>query len=192
MIVIMNTSNKGIIIRMKTIGLLVWKGLLLFQKAFLIIGGVFASLLVLVEVILRYVVGSPLFGIEELIVFVAVWLFFMGASYGTYERSHVKADVLNIWIKDPIKLSWIEVMVNFITIILAVVFALWNFSYIEWSLVKAGKTVALRIPRYIPQFSILLGSLLMILYFFAELIDNLKRLRRSKSNQAASNNGNDC
>ena len=81
---------------MKKLGLTIWNGLINLQKIFMLVAGSIITLLVFVEVVLRYVLGSPLFGVEELICLIAMWLYFIGASYGAYERSHIKAELIHI------------------------------------------------------------------------------------------------
>ena len=46
----------------------IWKLLVHLQRWFLIVGGCIITILVFIEVMLRYVFESPLFGIEEMIV----------------------------------------------------------------------------------------------------------------------------
>ena len=85
---------------MKKIALFLWKIPLFLQVFIMVVGGGVVGILIFVEVFLRYVMGSPLFGIEELILFIGMWLYFMGASYGAYERTHIKAELIDIWCKD--------------------------------------------------------------------------------------------
>ena len=84
---------------MKKIALLIWKIPLFLQIVVMVVGGSIVGILIFTEVFLRYVLGSPLFGIEELILFIGMWLYFMGASYGAFERTHIKAELINIWAK---------------------------------------------------------------------------------------------
>jgi len=48
---------------MKKIGLKIWNGLIHLQRLFMVIAGVVITILVFIEVLLRYVLGSPLFGV---------------------------------------------------------------------------------------------------------------------------------
>jgi TRAP-type C4-dicarboxylate transport system permease small subunit len=86
---------------MKRIGIKIWNGLLHLQRWFMIVAGCFVTVLVFIEVLLRYVFGSPLFGVEELVCLIAMWLYFIGASYGAYERSHIKAELVHLWFQTP-------------------------------------------------------------------------------------------
>ena len=52
-------------------------------SALIIIGGVMVALTVVLQVILRYVFKVPLFGLEEFSRLIAVWVYFLGAIFGT-------------------------------------------------------------------------------------------------------------
>jgi TRAP-type C4-dicarboxylate transport system permease small subunit len=160
---------------MKKLGLIVWKGLVYFQKSFIIFAGCLVAVLVFIEVMLRYVLGSPLFGIEELIVLIAMWLYFLGASYGAYERSHIKADLVHLWFRTPRSLALVNAVTCLITVVLAVVMVSWTYPYIVWSIKKGGTTQALLLPRVYSQMAILISAVLMSFYFFVEFLDYLRK-----------------
>ncbi|KUK61302.1 MAG: Tripartite ATP-independent periplasmic transporter DctQ component, partial [Synergistales bacterium 57_84] len=71
-----------------------WRVLGILQKIIMIISSMAILTLVLVQVLLRYVFVMPLMGVEEVATMVGFWLYFMGASWGTAERSHIKADLM--------------------------------------------------------------------------------------------------
>jgi len=106
---------------MKKPGLIVWNGLIHLQKIFMLVAGSIITVLVFIEVVLRYVLGSPLFGVEELICLIAMWLYFIGASYGAYERSHIKAELIHIWFKKPRTYALIKAIGSLITFILSII-----------------------------------------------------------------------
>ncbi len=160
---------------MKKIGLIIWKGLIFLQKFFIIVAGCLITLLVFVEVMLRYVFGSPLFGVEELIILIAMWLYFVGASYGAYERSHIRADLITLWFKTPRSLAWVNSVASLITLILSIIMVSWTYPYIVWSLEKGGTTQALLLPRVLSQSAILVSAVLMTLYFFVEFLDHFRQ-----------------
>ncbi|GAI80820.1 unnamed protein product, partial [marine sediment metagenome] len=89
-----------------------------------------------VEVVLRYVLGSPLFGVEELICLIAMWLYFIGASYGAYERSHIKAELIHIWFKKPRTYALIKAIGSLITFILSIIMISWTYPYFIWGITK--------------------------------------------------------
>jgi len=156
---------------MKKLGLIVWKGLIHLQRMFMVIAGSIITLLVFVEVVLRYVLGSPLFGVEELICLIAMWLYFIGASYGAYERSHIKAELIHIWFKKPKTYALVKAISSLITFILSIIMISWAYPYFIWGITKGETSQALLIPMVLSQSAIFVGAILMSLYFLTELID---------------------
>ena len=59
----------------------------------IILGGAVVTLTVVLQVLLRYIFKVPLFGLEEFSRLVAVWVYFLGAIFGTKWDSHVQGDV---------------------------------------------------------------------------------------------------
>ena len=71
---------------------IVFRALLKVEVAVLIITSVLAAAFVFAGVFLRYVLKSNFFGQEEILTVVAMWLYWMGGIYGTYENSHRPED----------------------------------------------------------------------------------------------------
>jgi TRAP-type C4-dicarboxylate transport system permease small subunit len=158
---------------MKKFGLMVWNGLLYFQKGFIIIAGCIVTVLIFVEVMLRYVFGSPLFGVEEMVTLIAMWLYFLGASYGAYERSHIKAELVHLWFKEPKSLARVNTFSSLITTVLSLIMVSWSYPYFVWGIEKGETSQALLLPMVLSQSAIFLGAILMSIYFIAELVDNI-------------------
>jgi TRAP-type C4-dicarboxylate transport system permease small subunit len=159
---------------MKKFFLFIWNALVYLQRWFLIIAGCLITVLVFIEVMLRYVFESPLFGIEELIVFIAMWLYFIGAALGAHDRSHIKADVIHVWVKSARGMAIIHTINSVITVTLSAIMASWCYDYFLFGIQKGGQSPALRIPLVLPQSAVFVGAILMTLYFFVELVDNFR------------------
>jgi len=158
---------------MKKIALLIWKIPLFLQIVVMVVGGSIVGILIFTEVFLRYVLGSPLFGIEELILFIGMWLYFMGASYGAFERTHIKAELINIWCKSERSLAILRSIASILTVTLSVVLVSWTYPFFIWELVRGGTSQALLLPNVLCKSAIFFGSVLMSAYFITELIDNI-------------------
>lgn len=156
---------------MKKIALTIWNGLLNFQKGFMIVAGYLATVLVFIEVLLRYVFGSPLFGVEEMICFIAMWLYFVGATYGAYERSHIKAELIHLWVKTPRSHAFVKAFSSVMTLGLSIIMVSWSYRYFIWGIKKGETSPALLLPMVLSQSAIFFGAILMTLYFLVELID---------------------
>ena len=158
---------------MKKIGLMVWNGLLYFQRGFIIIAGCVVAVLIFIEVMLRYVFGSPLFGVEELVTLIAMWLYFLGASYGAYERSHIKAELVHLWFKTPRSIARINTLSSLITVALSLIMVSWSYPYFVWGITEGETSQALLLPMVLSQSAVFFGAILMSIYFIAELVDNI-------------------
>lgn len=152
---------------------LLWRSILGLQRVLLVLSSLFVVLIMCAEVVLRYVFKSDLFGIEEIVVIAAFWLYFMGSSYGVFEKSHVKADIIPQMLK-PRARALLSVLVNFTVSALCVLFTVWAVEMVQYSVIWMPRTTGLRIPIFISQSSVLLGYALMsmysIVYFFEDLM----------------------
>jgi len=137
----------------------------------MVVAGCLITVLVFVEVLLRYVFGSPLFGVEELICLIAMWLYFIGASYGAYERSHIKAELIYIWFKRPRSYALVRAISSLITFVLSIIMISWTYPYFIWGITKGETSQALLLPMVLSQSAIFFSAISMSLYFFVELID---------------------
>jgi TRAP-type C4-dicarboxylate transport system permease small subunit len=158
---------------MKKLARIIWYGLIFLQKTIMVIGGCVIAILIFVEVFLRYVLASPLFGVEELILFIAMWMYFLGASYGAYERTHIQAELLHLWFKNKRSYTRVKSVACVITVFLSITMIKWSYPYFIWGITRGAKSQALLLPMVISQSAVFIGSILMSIYFTAELIDYL-------------------
>lgn len=151
---------------------LFWKSILGLQRILLVLTSLFVVLIMCAEVVLRYVFKSDLFGIEEIVVIAAFWLYFMGSSYGVFEKSHVKADIIPQMLR-PRARALLSVLVNFTVSALCILFTVWAVGMVQYSITWMPRTTGLRIPIYISQSSVLLGYALMSMYSIVYFIEDL-------------------
>jgi TRAP-type C4-dicarboxylate transport system permease small subunit len=149
-----------------------WTFIVRIQEWILTLTSVFVVLIMCVEVFLRYVLKSDLFGLEEIVVIAAFWLYFMGSSYGVYEKSHVKADIIPQMLK-PRHQALLSVVVRFTIAALCILYSIWAVDMVTYSITWMPKTTGLRIPIFISQSSILIGYILMSLYSVVYFFDDL-------------------
>ena len=118
-------------------------------------------------VILRYGFETDLFAYEEWLLIICFWLYFMASALGTYENSHVNADLLN-YLTDNERLKWVRsLLVCSIELVVTLFAVYWAVlvlrdeiaSYPYWQ-----ATIALKIPFIVPRFALLLGFGLMAFY----------------------------
>ncbi|MGI6181127.1 MAG: TRAP transporter small permease [Agathobaculum sp.] len=143
---------------------LFWKILHQTIKWLMIIGSVVSTACMVYAVIVRYIFTGNFYGSDEVIMLFAFWLYFMGAAYGSFENSHIKADLLNVYIKNMRVKDGIAVFAQFCTVVVNTVILVWATRYFTSEIAKWGLSTSLKIPLVIPKSAIFFGFLLMEFY----------------------------
>jgi TRAP-type transport system small permease protein len=151
----------------------IWKALEYIQKSIMVLASLTILTLVIVQVILRYVFVRPIMGVEELATMTGFWLYFMGASWGTADRSHIKADLVNAFVKDPRKILWLQAGVALVSVGLCIFMTYWGWQYVMWGITRGQRSSTLMVPMIYSQGSIFVCAVLMVFYFGVEFVDNL-------------------
>ncbi len=129
---------------------------------------VISSILILIGLFLsvtfRYVLKIDLFGIEELLLIPTFLLYFIGAAQGSYEGSHITADILESYIKSEKIKAWNRLITSAVTLIVCLIITFWNSQYLIWSFNNGGTTSGYQIPLYIPHGTVSIGFILMSFY----------------------------
>jgi len=128
-------------------------------------------------VIVRYIFETDLFAYNEWLLMICFWLYFMGGALGTYDGSHINADLLDYLTKDIRLRRYRKLIVTGIELIVSIAIVYWavlmiydevNY-YPNWQV-----TPALKIPFLLPRIGILLGFILMAFYSALHLYVLLK------------------
>lgn len=150
-----------------------WNLLLKIVRAGMIICSIVTTVVIFLGAFMRYVLHTDFYGIDDIILLFAFWLYFLGAVHGSYENSHIKADILmtmmrNIRVKDAVSLvaQLLLVLVNGVLIG-------WGWEFFWRGIVEMPVTTALHIPYAIPRFAIFLGLALMEFYHVYYFIKNI-------------------
>ncbi len=158
------------------------RGLLAFKTVFVVIACLIMAGTFFFVVIVRYGFEGDLFAYNEWLLMVCFWLFFMGGALGTYEGSHINADLLDYLTEDQ-RLRWLrKLVVTAIEVGVSVALVYWAVlmiydeieSYPNWTV-----TPALKIPFLIPRAGILVGLLMMSFYSALHLYALIKTRTRA-------------
>lgn len=148
-----------------------WRWVGSLQNIVMVLTSVAIVVLILLQVLLRYFFMMPLMGVEELACLCGFWLYFIGSANGARERSHIKADLLNVFIKNERGLAAAKTCSSLILLFLSGLFVEWTFGYLQWSMKSWERSPALSIPMVYAQASLLVSAVLMFFYFFIEFLD---------------------
>ncbi len=148
-----------------------WRAIVTLLRVTLIFCSASAVLCIVVSVFMRYVFKTSLFGVEEIILLVAMWLYFIGGVYGSYKDNHITADVLSTYVKSEKIKKALRVFVSVLCLLISIVFAAWGITYINWCLQVGGTTVGLHIPLIYSRFPLCIGFIMMCLFNVYHLIN---------------------
>ena len=133
--------------------------------------------MVMVEVLARYILQSPLSIADELGGYMLVSITFMGLAYTWKEGGHVRVELLINML--PVKIrAWLRM----ITLIMAAAFCLpliiGCYDLLQDSLLFEARSGSwMRTPLVYPQSILLAGSVLLLVQFVAEIIKALRNLK---------------
>lgn len=153
-----------------------WVYLLKLQKFILIASSILIIAGVSLVVLFRYILKVNLFGMEEIIIIGAFWLYFIGGAYGTYDKSHISADFLSSYVKNIKIKSSIQLFTSLLTLAICLLYTFWSVEFFQWTYSSGAKTTALHIPVIFSQSAITVGFFLMSFYLLVYLIQDTKKL----------------
>jgi len=136
---------------------------------FLLLLGI--AILVFIQVILRYVLHHPLMGIEELLLFPTIWLFMIGSAHSSLERTQIKAQVIEVFLKSPIGFKTSRIIMGVISLVINCWLTYWAFQYFLYSIRVHKLSATLYIPLIYAESAVFLGFFLMCIYILVETID---------------------
>ncbi|MGD9187643.1 MAG: TRAP transporter small permease [Desulfobacteraceae bacterium] len=143
------------------------------MRTIIIIITIMASCTMLLQVVARYVFEVAISGLDEITGHTAVWLYLMGAAYGSFDRSQIKAEMIHLVIKNQRILNIVRAISTLIGAVVAGYMATWSYGYVRWSILKHEVTPTLQTPTVIFQIAILIGAILMVYYFIREALELL-------------------
>jgi TRAP-type C4-dicarboxylate transport system permease small subunit len=132
-----------------------------------------------IQVATRYVLQIPMMGLEEILVYFALWLYVLGSVNASREDTQITANVLDVFLKTERSKLMIRVTADVMGLVVALWLTWWAWDYFlySWKVWKLSPT------RYIPTFyaecSLFIGLALMTIYGSVHFARNVKRLLAS-------------
>lgn len=121
------------------------------------------SFLVVLQVFMRYILGSPLVWSEELARFALVWFVWIAGSYAVKYQRHVKFSVLVNLVgkKLPLVRRIVQTIVYLLWLAFIVLMLVLSWEQVQ-QLQRTGQVSAgSRVPMYVVYFGLTLGMLFM-------------------------------
>jgi C4-dicarboxylate transporter DctQ subunit len=138
------------------------------------IGGAmaFMSLLLFVNVIMRYVLLKPIAWADEVALYLLVWVVFIGGSVAIRTRGHIAIDLLPL-ILPPKARRWLAVAVQALTILFFIVFFWYSLQHTLRVRSIDQLTPILQAPMWLTYLAMPVGTFLMGLRSLQVLIETL-------------------
>jgi TRAP-type C4-dicarboxylate transport system permease small subunit len=150
-----------------------WTALHRFLEFGLIVSGILVTCITFSAVIAR-AFNINLLGYEEILIICAFWLYMFGTAYGSYEDSHIKADIIVVMMKEGFKKDLIAILRNALTLILGIIMLSWAVQLFMYTIENGQQTPVWRIPVTISQSSIMFGLTVGTFYHIVYLYDEFK------------------
>lgn len=153
------------------------RGVVAFLKVAVVILGLFVAITIVAGIVVRTFFDFSMFGSEELILIAAIWLYMLGATLASRERTHLGGDFAQIFIKSKKVSRAVQVIAAFASLAMAIFFLACAFIFVSWSFEVSPVTPVFAIPRYVAQLSLLVASLLMCAYAIKDFINDVIRFK---------------
>lgn len=139
----------------------------------LIVIGLAVALMLVVGILAR-VVGTPIFGLEEIMLLAIMWFYMLGAAMASRERSHLSADFVRVISKNPKIWRIAALFSTAVSLAIAVMFSTWAWELFSFGLERGQSTPVFGIPWWVSQSSLFVASVLFIVYLVRDLIHEIR------------------
>lgn len=167
-----------------------WKWLLKTERAVMIFCCISVIVLIGIGVVCRYVLQINFQAKDEILMILAMWLYFIGGvEGGNYRDNHIKADVATLIFKSEKMRYILEIVVKAISFIVSILLAIWAIQYLELVLMIGGRTTVLGLPVLCSRLALVVGYVLPVIYTAFHLLMAILGQEKNKINTDNENGG---
>lgn len=153
------------------------KFLMLIIKPVVVVISFLVAVFLAYGIFARAVMGKPVFGLEELVLLGAMWLYMLGAVLASRDRSHLTADFIEVMFKNPKTIQTFRIVAALISLVMAIFFASWSYDLLYWAVIKGQSSTVLKMPWYLSQSSLFVASILFIFYQLRDVLNDINSFR---------------
>lgn len=128
------------------------------------------------QVVMRYILEIPVMGLEELLVYPTLWLYFLGSVNASREDTQIKANVLDVFLKTDRSKLTVRVIADLMSVIVSCWLTYWAWDYFRYALKVWKESPTLYIPTFYAECSVFIGLIMMTIYALSYLIKNSRKL----------------
>lgn len=129
------------------------------------------------QVITRYVFQIPVMGLEETMLYPTMWLYIFGAINASRENTHIRANVLEIFLKSERAHTILAIVGEVISLIVGLWILGWAWDYTRYAWRVWRESPTLYIPTFYSDVALLVGVTLMMVYTAWHLVRHILTLK---------------
>jgi TRAP-type C4-dicarboxylate transport system permease small subunit len=129
-----------------------------------------------VQVITRYVLQIPVMGLEETMLYPTLWLYMLGAVNASRENTHIRANVLEIFLTTTRQHTILAIVGEVISLIVGIWLLTWAWDYTRYAWRVWRESPTLYIPTFYSDVALVIGLLLMMVYTARHLWGHVRSL----------------
>ena len=170
----------------------IFRSYIKFNNALMSIMGFILFAVMFAMVVARYVLHKDFSTASEYLYFALVWLFFLGGATASFEKSHLRADTLEVLVKNKTALLVAEWVKQLLQVSLHIVFLVFSIKFIIKAIEIPAYTSVLRMPILIGYSAVLYGAVTMLVYtviHFYDFIWNLFHNRQGDQESSETGRG---
>jgi len=148
----------------------------------MVFSSIMLGLLMAGQVLMRYGLESPFLGIEELAPMLAVWAYFMGMVYATRQQEHISGGVVALLVKSATAIRAIRILGTVACLVATCIFAYYAWEFSSFNLHLGRKSLYMRWPKSLWDFSMVTGFVLMGFYYCLQIVAQWRDLTMARDN----------
>ena len=129
------------------------------------------TILMITEIAARHLFEHAFRGLPEIYLLLVMWLYMLGASLASANRSHLRIGIFAEMISSRQKKKIYNLILALISFVLLLCFIRWSWGLVEWGIKRPQTTPILYLPWLTSMLSIFTASILMSLYGLRDVIE---------------------
>ena len=135
-----------------------------------------------VQVITRYVFQTPVMGLEETMLYPMFWLYMLGAVNASRENTHIRANVLEIFLETERARLVLACLGEVLSLIIGLWLLTWVWDFTRYYVRVWRESPTLYIPVFYADIALLIAMVLMMGWSALHLSRHLRALAGGQAN----------
>jgi TRAP-type C4-dicarboxylate transport system permease small subunit len=135
------------------------------------------TILMVIEIAARFLFEHAFRGLPEIYLLLVMWLYMLGASLASANRSHLRIGILDQLFKSARIKRFYDLLLAVISFVIMLFFIRWSWGLVDWGIKRPQTTPILYLPWLSSMLSIFVASILVTGYGLRDLVSALAAFR---------------